>query len=82
MNLAIGAFLGPLLTALAQYSALKYIEASRAMIIQATRGMFVLIGSMIYLSIVPTSMQVIGGTITILGVIIMTWGKMRIKKSK
>jgi len=82
MNMAIGSFLGPLVTALAQYSALKYIEASRAMIIQATRGLFVLIGSMIYLSIVPSSLQVIGGIITILGVIIMTWGKMRLKKRK
>jgi drug/metabolite transporter (DMT)-like permease len=50
------------------------------MIIQATRGLFVLIGSMIYLSIAPTSMQVIGGLITILGVIIISWGKIR--KSK
>lgn len=80
INLAIGAFLGPFLTGLAQYSALKFIEASRTMIIQATRGLFVMIGSMIYLSILPTSLQVIGGTITILGVIIMTWGKMRMKK--
>jgi len=81
LNMAIGSFLGPFLTGLAQYSALKYIEASRTMIIQATRGLFVLIGSMIYLSILPTSLQVIGGAITILGVIIMTWGKIRMKKS-
>lgn len=81
-NLAIGSFLGPFLTALAQYSALKFIEASRTMIIQATRGLFVLIGSMIYLSILPTGMQVTGGIITILGVIIMTWGKIRNKKRK
>ncbi len=82
LNIAAGSFLGPFLTGLAQYSALKYIEASRTMIIQATRGLFVMIGSMIYLAIMPTSMQVIGGIITILGVIVMTWGKMRKKKSK
>jgi drug/metabolite transporter (DMT)-like permease len=81
-NMAMGSFLGPFLTALTQYSALKYIEASRTMIIQATRGLFVLIGSMIYLSILPTSMQVIGGTITIIGVIIISWGKIRNKKNK
>lgn len=79
-NMAAGSFLGPFLTALAQYSALKYIEASRAMIIQATRGLFVLIGSMIYLAIVPTYLQVIGGTITVIGVIIMTMGKIKKKK--
>ncbi|MFC2090565.1 DMT family transporter [Bacteroidota bacterium] len=79
-NMAAGSFLGPFITALAQYSALKFIEASRTMIIQATRGFFVAIGSMIYLSIMPTQVQIIGGTITIIGVIIMTWGKIRVKK--
>jgi drug/metabolite transporter (DMT)-like permease len=80
-NMAAGSFLGPFITALAQYSALKFIEASRTMIIQATRGMFVMIGSVLYLSIIPTNLQIIGGSITILGVIIMTWGKIRIKKA-
>ncbi len=80
-NMIAGSILGPFLTGLAMYSALKFIEASRTMIIQATRGLFVLIGSMIYLSIVPTAFQVIGGTITIAGVIIMTWGKIRTRKS-
>lgn len=79
-NTMAGSFLGPFLTGLSQYSALKFIEASRAMIIQSTRGMFVLIGSMIYLAIAPTSLQVTGGIITIAGVIIMTWGKVRLKK--
>jgi len=80
LNLAIGSMLGPFLTGFAQYSALKYIEASRTMIIQSTRSLFVLVGSMIYLSILPETLQVVGGIITILGVIIMTWGKMRHKK--
>jgi uncharacterized membrane protein len=80
MNLAIGSLLGPFLTGLAQYSALKYIEASRTMIIQATRSLFVLAGSVIYLSILPEILQLIGGLITIVGVIVLTWGKMKYKK--
>ena len=80
LNLAIGSMLGPFLTGLAQYSALRYIEASRTMIIQSTRSLFVLVGSMIYLSILPERLQLIGGLITIVGVIIMTWGKMRQNK--
>lgn len=80
VNLAIGALLGPFLTGFAQYSALKYIEASRTMIIQSTRSLFVLAGSMLYLSILPEMIQVIGGVITIVGVVIMTWGKMRLQK--
>ncbi len=81
-NMIAGSILGPFLTGLAMYSALKFIEASRTMIIQATRGLFVLIGSMIYLSIVPTYLQVFGGIVTILGVIIMTWGKIRKRSVK
>jgi drug/metabolite transporter (DMT)-like permease len=80
MNMAIGSLLGPFMTGFAQYSALRYIEASRTMIIQSTRSLFVLIGSMIYLSILPEMLQVTGGIITIIGVIILTWGKMRNKK--
>jgi len=82
MNMAIGSLLGPFLTGFAQYSALKYIEASRTMIIQATRSLFVLIGSMIYLSILPEMLQLTGGVITIVGVIVMTWGKMKFKSKK
>lgn len=80
MNMAIGSLLGPFLTGFTQYSALKYIEASRTMIIQSTRSLFVLVGSMIYLSILPEMLQITGGLITIAGVIILTWGKMRKKK--
>lgn len=80
LNLALGSLMGPFLTGLAQYSALKYIEASRTMIIQATRSLFVLAGSMIYLSILPQMLQLLGGLVTIIGVIVMTWGKIRYKK--
>ncbi len=80
INMAIGSLLGPFLTGFAQYSALKYIEASRTMIIQSTRSLFVLLGSMIYLSILPEMLQVTGGIITIVGVIVLTWGKMKNKR--
>ena len=79
-NMGAGALVGPFLTGFAQYSALRFIEASRTMIIQSTRSLFVLIGSMIYLSILPEPLQLIGGLITIVGVIVLTWGKMRYKK--
>jgi drug/metabolite transporter (DMT)-like permease len=80
MNMAIGSLLGPFMTGFAQYSALKYIEASRTMIIQSTRALFVMVGSMIYLSLLPELLQLVGGLITIAGVIVMTWGKMKYKK--
>lgn len=80
MNMGIGALLGPFLTGFAQYSALRFIEASRTMIIQATRSLFVLVGSMIYLSILPEMLQLIGGIITIIGVIVLTWGKIKYRR--
>jgi len=76
-NMMAGSLLGPFLSGLASYGALHYIEASRSMIIQSTRSLFVLAGSMIYLQILPAWLQLIGGLITIGGVVIMTWGKMR-----
>jgi len=76
LNMVLGSLMGPFLTGLAQYSALQFIEASRTMIIQSTRSLLVLVGSMIYLSILPELLQLIGGLITIVGVIVMTWGKM------
>lgn len=81
-NMAVGSLLGPFLTGLAQYSALQYIEASRTMIIQSTRSLFVLIGSMVYLSILPDMLQLTGGLVTILGVVVMTWGKMKFRQKK
>ncbi len=57
-------------------------EASRTMIIQSTRSLFVLIGSMIYLSILPEMLQLTGELVTISGVIVMTWGKMKFKKGR
>jgi drug/metabolite transporter (DMT)-like permease len=80
LNMGIGSLLGPFLTGFAQYSALRYIEASRTMIIQSTRSLFVLVGSMFYLSILPEMLQLIGGLITIAGVIVLTWGKIKYKK--
>ncbi len=81
-NMAAGSLLGPFMTALSQYSALKYIEASRTMIIQSTRGMFVIVGAIIYLNVIPEPFQIIGGIIIIIGVIIMTLGKSKILSRK
>ena len=67
-NTGMGSILGPFLTGLAQFSALKYIEATRTMIIQSTRGIFVAIGAIIYLGVFPVKMQIIGGIITIIGI--------------
>ena len=70
-NVSIGSLLGPFLTALSMYSALKFIEASKSTIIQSSKGIFVIIGAWIYFRTIPESFQVIGGIITIIGVVIL-----------
>jgi hypothetical protein len=36
---------------------------------------------MIYLSILPEMLQLIGGIITIVGVIVLTWGKIKYRRN-
>ena len=70
-NVSIGSLLGPFLTAFSMYSALKFIEASKSTIIQSSKGIFVTVGAWMYFRTIPESFQVIGGIITIIGVIIL-----------
>ncbi|MDP2423071.1 MAG: DMT family transporter [Bacteroidales bacterium] len=70
-----GSFLGPFLTSISQYSALVYLEASFTSILQSTTGLFVLLGAWVYFGSLPLWYQVIGGIITIAGVVILTQGK-------
>jgi len=80
-NIILGSLLGPFLAALSQYSAIKYLEASRTSIIQSSKGLFVLIGSLIYFGIFPYTYQIIGGLLAILGVIFVGGGnKIRLRK--
>ncbi|TFH38252.1 MAG: DMT family transporter [Bacteroidia bacterium] len=71
LNTMIGSLLGPFLTAFSTFSALRYIDASKSTIIQSSKGLFVTIGAWIYFSSVPRSFQIMGGLLTIIGVIIL-----------
>jgi len=67
LNIAIGSFFGPFLTSIGQYSALKYIEASRSAIIQSTTALFVLLGAYLIFGRFPLGYQLAGGALTIAG---------------
>jgi len=71
LNIAIGSFFGPFLTSIGQYSALKYIEASRSAIIQSTTALFVLIGAYLIFGRFPLGYQLAGGALTIAGPMLM-----------
>jgi drug/metabolite transporter (DMT)-like permease len=82
-NIAVGAVLGPFLAILTIYYSFKYIEASRSAIIQSSKGIFVLIGAWFVFKSFPLPHQFIGGLITIMGVLTMTFGQTGIlKRSK
>jgi drug/metabolite transporter (DMT)-like permease len=80
VNTVIGSILGPFLTALSTYSALKYIEASKSTIIQSSKGLFVTLGAWLYFSTIPKSFQVIGGILTIIGVVVLITAKEKVIK--
>lgn len=74
-NVSFGSLIGPFLTAFSMYSALRFIEASKSTIIQSSKGIFVTIGAWMYFKTIPESFQVVGGIITIIGVIILISAK-------
>lgn len=78
-NIAIGSILGPFMGILAIYYSYKYIEASKSSVVQGLKGIFVLIGSFIYFGLFPETIQWIGGTLTVIGVLVMTTAKAKNK---
>lgn len=74
-NIAIGATFGPFIAILMVYYSFNYIEASRSSIVQALKGIFVLIGAWLYFHTFPLPHQVIGGVLTVAGVVIMSASK-------
>ncbi len=81
-NIFIGSLLGPFLTVIAGYLALQYIPLSRKAIITSTKGLFVLLGSYLYFNQFPPTIALIGGLVTIAGLLLIAFGKMRYKKSQ
>ena len=71
-NIAIGAFLAPFLGVLTLYYSFHYIEVSKSSVVQGLKGIFVLIGGYLYLHTLPLPHQLIGGGITILGIMVMS----------
>ncbi len=79
-NIALGSFLGPFLTGITMYSAIKYIEASRTSVINSAKGFFVLMGALVYFGLVPGVWQIWGGVLTVAGVVLITMGKQWLNK--
>ena len=76
----LGSILGPFLTAVASYTALRYIEASKATLVRSARNVFVLIGAYFFFDVFPEDLQLIGGAISVIGVILISFGKFNTTK--
>jgi len=81
-NIFIGSLLGPFLTVIAGYLALQYIPLSRKAIITSTKGLFVLLGSYLYFNQFPPAITLIGGLVTIVGLLLIAYGKLNSQKKK
>ena len=68
----IGSLLGPFLGTILTFSALKYIEASKVTLIITSRSFFIILGSFIFLGILPSQNQFIGGLMTIIGIVVIS----------
>lgn len=79
-NIVIGSILGPFLTVIAGYLSLQYIPLSRKAIIGSTKGLFVLLGSYMYFGNFPKTIAIVGGLVTIVGVLLIAFGKMKLQK--
>lgn len=70
-NTVIGALL-EFTAILTVYYSFHYIEASRSSIVQSLKGIFVLTGAWLFFHTFPAKHQLIGGMITVIGILVMT----------
>ena len=80
-NTAIGAVL-EFTAILTVYYSFSLIEASKSSVVQSMKGIFVLLGSYLFLEIFPLVHQLIGGLITVLGILIMALAQAGVLKKQ
>lgn len=74
-NIAIGATFGAFIGILTIYYSFMYIEVSKSSIIQSLKGIFVLGGGYLYFQTLPLPHQLVGGAVTIAGVLTMSMSR-------
>lgn len=75
LNITLGAFFGSFIGLLSFYYSYRYITASRSSIIQSLKGIFVMIIAYFFFGNFPLPIQLAGGAVSIVGVIVMTLSK-------
>ncbi len=80
-NIFIGSILGPFLTAVTGLLALQYIDLSKKAMISSTKSFFILIGAYLFFGQFPKPYEIFGGILSIFGVVMIIFGKMKFRKS-
>jgi len=76
----IGSVLGPFLTVITGLQALKYIDLSKKSMISSMKSLFILVGAYLYFDTFPKTFELLGGLLSIMGVLLIIFGKKRLKK--
>ncbi len=72
LYILIGSLFGPFLGTILTFSALKYLDASKVTLIITSRSFFIILGSFIFLGILPNQNQFIGGILTVIGIVVIS----------
>ncbi len=75
LNMAVGSLLEGLITMVAAYTALKYIRAVKMSILISTKSIWVLASAWLVFGLFPEIHQLVGGLVSLIGVIILTSAK-------
>ncbi|MDQ2179858.1 DMT family transporter [Marinifilum sp. D714] len=75
-----GSLLGPFLGILLTFISLKYVDASITTLIGTSRSIFIVAGAFLLMGILPNVNQLLGGCLTILGILTITMADIISKK--
>ncbi|RLD74765.1 MAG: hypothetical protein DRJ10_16495 [Bacteroidetes bacterium] len=71
--LSAGSFLEVFITIVFAYKSLQYIKAFKTSLIISTKGIFALLSAWLFLSLTPLYVEIIGGLISIIGVVFVSF---------
>lgn len=74
-DILIGSFLETLLTIVFAYQALKYIEAAKTSVVISMKAVWVLIGAQLFLGTFPGTLELLGGFLSLAGLMLISFGK-------
>jgi len=77
MYVGLGSFFGPFMGIVLTFASLKYVDASITTLIGTSRSLFIIGGAYLFMNILPNSNQLIGGFLTIFGILIITFNDIK-----